>query len=163
MKIYQSRIVIVALILSIFTWACQKEENEKSVSDQLVAKWQGQTIHADVYVNGLKIDSLTQDMNIDTIQFEFDASGKYHLTSGNYTYSNNWALERNNTELKLDGFEELFQLLPDTIPPPETTIFISELTDTKLVLEGESEISIQFQGFPVLLKIESLITLNKLP
>lgn len=163
MKKYNSLLLITLVILvSTALWSCQKEEEDKTVTQQLVAKWQGETIHADVSVNGLKIDTLSQDLNIDTLLFEFTADGKYYLSSGNFSYTNKWTLERNDTQIKLEGFEDLFALMPDTLPKPETTIYIAEITETKLILEAQSEIRVQYQGLPVLIEIESLVSLHKL-
>jgi len=162
-KIYLLGLMSLLLMASL-EYSCKKEEPvDLSVMEKLAGTWRGDSTSVEVALNGMSIDSLSQKIATDTISLVLNADSSYELFVGNVGYKGKFSLKHNDSEIVIDDFGELLSsYLPDSIDANiQQQIFIEELSEAKLSLNGLTFANVVVSDVPLQVQLTSLSYFHK--
>jgi len=156
----------IALFCIIFISSCNKNEEtpiEKTVIEKLSGTWLGDSMHVEVALNGMAIDSLTQTIKTDTLSLILNTDSSYEFVVGKIAYKGNFSLKHNDSEIVIEDLGEMLNsYLPDSIQADiQQQIFIEELNDKTLILNGQTFANIVYQDVPVQLQLKTMSYFHK--
>ncbi len=132
---YFTKILWVVALLTIGFASCKKKDEATPVRDRLIGVWKGDKIEPTVTAAGLDLSSLgvNQPIEIDTISLTINNDGTFTSTVSGQPVNGQWALENNDTQLRLSGFNFNVGVIGgvdlSNVVIPET-FTIDELSDT---------------------------------
>ena len=153
MKHFFNVFLFIGILAIGFSSCKKKEETVVIVKDKMVGKWQGETMTPNLSTIGFNLSTLgiNNPIGIDSVVIDLLEDNTFTSTTGSQTVNGTWALESNDTKIKLTGFVYNIPVIggiPVNFSLPDT-FDIKEVTDTKLTLSTSISETVTVPSFPV--------------
>ncbi|HAS44709.1 MAG TPA: hypothetical protein DCS93_29795 [Microscillaceae bacterium] len=165
MKYLNKLLVLVALVTIGFA-SCKKKDEVAPLRDRLIGTWIGDRAVPNITAAGLDLSSLgiNEPVNIDTLSMTVNSDGTFTSNVSGQNVNGQWALENNDTQLRLSGFNYNVGIVGgidfSNVVLPET-FNIDQLSETRMVLRTSFEQTLSnVPGLPIPIPVTATIELK---
>ncbi len=167
---YISLVILFFISIAAITSCNDDNKDEKPVKERIVGTWQGDNLIYDVYIGGIKVDSLSSEQDMSSLEITLNQDGTCQLTNDELKLDGTWTLLENDTKIQINGIEDFLVFFEEEqqnafnidIEIPNTAE-IQELTETSAQLYITHTQNVEIPGYPaaVPMKVNATLSLIK--